>query len=207
VAQRRCPKLSRRGIAQRCDARGSAQPRPVHRCPSLTFDMAWLLFPLPPPRQAFSSDTPDTSSCDALRRDSDCDTICPGCAASVCSPCRQVASSFCSRCSATFPSPCLPLYAPPPAPFGSDARRRMLLSFEAALPWIDVTPRRSATPGSLPVDFSRPLPQLCVLFLLASPPPSTVFDRCALDSDGAQQPSVRYAFKWVAQRMSPSDGG
>eukprot|EP00320_Phaeocystis_rex_P004629 CAMPEP_0119098094 /NCGR_PEP_ID=MMETSP1178-20130426/184411_1 /TAXON_ID=33656 /ORGANISM="unid sp, Strain CCMP2000" /LENGTH=94 /DNA_ID=CAMNT_0007082067 /DNA_START=1342 /DNA_END=1626 /DNA_ORIENTATION=+ len=37
--------------------------------------MAWLLFPLPPPRQAFSSDTPDTSSCDALRRDSDCDTI------------------------------------------------------------------------------------------------------------------------------------
>merc|ERR1719263_74537 len=59
---------------------------------------------------------------------------------------------------------------------GSDARLRMLLPFEAALPWIEVTPRRSATPGFFAKSPSSARSRASlVVFLLASPPPSTVF--------------------------------
>ena len=123
-------------------------------------------------------------------------------------PYRQVASVF-----ALIVLPRLRLRAPPCAP-----RRQPHFGIRCTPSHVaPVRSRLAMDRGHAPsqchprflcqVAFSRPLPRFsgCVPFGL--PAAQHRVDRCALDSDGAQQPSVWCAFKWMAQRIYPSDGG
>ena len=133
AARRRCYLLERNSPKcgnQRDDARGPASyvmPRESASCP-----------PCAPGRlKHFHQITPDTNA------PRGCDTICPECAASVCSHCRLPLFALVAMLRLRFRAAIRPV-RPRRQPHLDQIRAVACCSFSKP-PWIDVTPRCSAT--------------------------------------------------------------